>query len=276
MRSLFLPWKVYWKVALATFDPPSSAKMMGSWIMLNDEGGGLGHKAHQECSEPCLNSGPNHTLRDASSSQSGGPQKGGAPGAISQVRHMGGAVDFPTISIVISHPEDIPKPDMSTSKAGASEGYDGISAAAVAASSKKVFLPTESDKDQCRQVASNVPFPELQPTNHPSPKHRHGHDTFSHLSDLYTPPEISAALSFPFRTLLRRAQWNLQVMTASAEDGEEPPLVDLSEPTGKSPTAVVDEELDPGISELTLVEETETADTDGKEKPVAAEEHPQQ
>ncbi|RRT73237.1 hypothetical protein B296_00011662 [Ensete ventricosum] len=119
-------------------------------IMLNDEGGGLGHKAHQECSEPCLNSGPNHTLRDVSSSQSGGPQKGGAPGAISQVRHMGGAVDFPTISIVISHPEDIPKPDMSTSKTGASEGYDGISAAAVAASSKKVFLPTESDKDQCR------------------------------------------------------------------------------------------------------------------------------
>ncbi|KAJ8505306.1 hypothetical protein OPV22_006192 [Ensete ventricosum] len=68
----------------------------------------------------------------------------------------------------------------------------------------------------------------------------------------------------------------LEVMTASAEDGEEPPLVDLSEPTGKSPTAVVDEELDPGISELTLVEETEAADTDGKEKPVAAEEHPQQ
>lgn len=118
--------------------------------MLNDEGGGLGHKAHQECSEPCSNSGPNHTLRDVFPSQSGGPQKGGGPGAISQVRHMGGAVDFPTISIVISHPEDISKPDMSTSKTGASEGYEGISAVAAAASSKKVFLPTESDKDQCR------------------------------------------------------------------------------------------------------------------------------
>ncbi|URE06861.1 RINGv [Musa troglodytarum] len=177
--------------------------------MLNDEGGGLGHKAHQECSEPCSNSGPNHTLRDVFPSQSGGPQKGGGPGAISQVRHMGGAVDFPTISIVISHPEGISKPDMSTSKTGASEGYEGISAVAAAASSKKVFLPTESDKDQCRvcqqqteepfidlgcrcrgelakvhrscieiwfrtkgsnkceicqQVASNVPFPELQPS----------------------------------------------------------------------------------------------------------------
>ncbi|CAL9752695.1 unnamed protein product [Musa acuminata subsp. burmannicoides] len=122
---------------------------------------------------------------------------------------MGGAVDFPTISIVISHPEDISKPDMSTSKTGASERYEGISAVAAAASSKKVFLPTESDKDQCRvchqqteepfidlgcrcrgelakvhrscieiwfrtkgsnkceicqQVASNVPFPELQPS----------------------------------------------------------------------------------------------------------------
>ncbi|CAL9044835.1 uncharacterized protein LOC135612507 [Musa acuminata AAA Group] len=177
--------------------------------MLNDEGGGLGHKAHQECSEPCSNSGPNHTLRDVFPSQSGGPQKGGGPGAISQVRHMGGAVDFPTISIVISHPEDISKPDMSTSNTGASEGYEGISAVAAAASSKKVFLPTESDKDQCRvchqqteepfidlgcrcrgelakvhrscieiwfrtkgsnkceicqQVASNVPFPELQPS----------------------------------------------------------------------------------------------------------------
>ncbi|XP_018681780.2 uncharacterized protein LOC108952886 [Musa acuminata AAA Group] len=68
----------------------------------------------------------------------------------------------------------------------------------------------------------------------------------------------------------------LEAKTESAEDGKEPPLVDLSEPTGESPTAAVVEELDPGISELKLVEETEAADTDGKEKPVAAEEHPPQ
>ncbi|RWV83351.1 hypothetical protein GW17_00055046, partial [Ensete ventricosum] len=103
-------------------------------------------------------------------------------------------------------------------------------------------------------------------------------------------PTVLPPTAAPFPTLLllrydffstpspsSRCSWfqNLQAMTASAEDGEEPPLVDLSEPTGKSPTAVVDEELDPGISELTLVEETEAADTDDKEKPVAAEEHPQ-
>ncbi|CAL9160617.1 unnamed protein product [Musa hybrid cultivar] len=97
------------------------------------------------------------------------------------------------------------------------------------------------------------------------------------------------ALPFPTLLLLRydfsstpspssRSSWfqNLQAKTESAEDGKEPPLVDLSEPTGESPTAAVVEELDPGISELKLVEETEAADTDGKEKPVAAEEHPPQ
>ncbi|CAL9091094.1 unnamed protein product, partial [Musa textilis] len=53
-------------------------------------------------------------------------------------------------------------------------------------------------------------------------------------------------------------------------------MVNLSEPTGESPTAAVVEELDPRISELKLVDETEAANTDGKEKPVAAEESPLQ